>query len=361
MWLGIVLSVACTGTPTGADPVPEDTAPDPPDHVLTGVASTPEDTSRLEPLQVGLVRVVFGEGPMLAEALTSEALDEDGSFALGWDEEAAEALTQTPGNDYPELGVAFFAVLVWEDGDGDGEWAAGEVLRGGSFSRWVLYIEGQGEADWPQGWTQADLGIEGQYLPNRCLLDSSLLLSTRADEGYPTFHDLDEPVDIVLRGLEAELTLGGLAAEEARESRLVSLPWGYLTGELTEVEPVFDVGLGESWTASLTAEPPADHDAGADPDWRYTVHANLVYEDDGDGAWSPDDSLSGATTCLAGEWAYSRYTRAVSSYKGLRLLDCYAGQSGWRVATVDEDSGATLFHDAEDAADLVVYPVSCSL
>ena len=106
-----LLASACTGgepsdkgsvQETG-DPGSDDTGEAPEGPRLTGSVLVPEDTAREGALTAGLVRVVFGDGPLVFETLAHAPVDEAGAFALSWDEDAAASVAASPGNDQPEL------------------------------------------------------------------------------------------------------------------------------------------------------------------------------------------------------------------------------------------------------------------
>lgn len=365
--LGLCLgaTVACgrTETPTvdSGTPVDTDTSPS-----LAGTAVLPEDTERDVPLTAGLVRVEFGEGPLLHETLSAAPVEASGDFLLSWAGDAGTAVASTPGNDHPDALAAFYLLLVFEDADESGTWEEGERIAGGALDRWLVWLEGEVPEGWPRGWSVVDLGLAGQYKPNRCLSDSTLILTAREEDGYPVFYDLDSAVAVRLRGLEADLTLAGsMSGLEAEHDRFLSLPYQALTAEtIADYDPVFDVAAAEgAFSVALTEAPPEAHVYTSDASWRYSVHVNLLFEDvDGDGAWDHEaDDLTPATTCAGGLWTYARYTWPVSDYRGLRFLDCYEGQVGWRTALTDPDSGSTVYMSSAESAALEVDPASCSL
>lgn len=363
--LALATLVACgrTETPTDDSGPWVDTGSSP---GLAGAVLLPEDTVGGEPLTAGLVRVEFGEGPLLHETLAAAEADAAGDFLLTWPAEAGTAVASSPGNDHPDALAAFYLILIFVDDDASGTWEEGERIAGGALDRWLVWLEGELPEDWPVGWSVVDLGLAGQYKPNRCLSDSTLILTAREDDGYPVFYDLDSAVAVRLRGLEASLSLGGsMSGLDAGHERFLSLPYQALTPEtIADYVPVFDVAAAEgAFTVDLSEPPPLSHAFSSDASWRYSVHVNLLYEDlDDDGAWDHEqDDLSPATTCAAGLWTYARYTWPISDYRGLRFLDCYEGQVGWRTAYTDPDSGSSVYMSSTESAALTVDPESCSL
>ena len=369
-----LLASACTGgepsdkgvvLDTG-DPGSDDTGEAPTGPSLTGAVLVPEDTTRDGALTAGLVRVVFGDGPLVFETLAHAPVDEAGAFALSWEEDAGASVAASPGNDQPELLAAFYLPLVYEDADGDGAWTAGEVVIGAGLERFVAWLGGTVPEGWPAGWSTVDLGMSGQYKPNRCLMDSSLVMTAREDEDYPVFTELSEGVEVRLRGLPAVLSLGGEMSDlGAEHERFLAISYQAIAeGPLADYPPVFDVAAGNGpFEVALSEAPPEAEVWSNDASWRYSVHVPLLYADlDGSGAWTAEaDQLTAASTCTDGVWAYARHTWPVVDYRGLRLLDCYQGQVGWRMAYTDPDSGSSTYLDSAGSLDLVVDPGSCSL
>ncbi len=310
---------------------------------------------------VAAVRLHFGDGPALGETLAAAPGDLSKGFRLDYPAMPGGELEQV-SRDNPELAGAFYVLLVFEDANGDQAYQEGEPLLGGSLERWLVWLEGVAQReeaqDWPLGWSQADLGIAGQHEPNRCLLDTDIPMEWRT--GYPLFFDPIEAVSLRLQGLQAELTMGGaVAAWPEGAGGLAGLPYPSLANE-----PVYDLSLEEptEFQASLSAPPPDSHDANSDADWRYTMHLNLVYQDeDGDGAYGAPDSFEGSTTCLGDEVVWARFTRSVSSYRGYRFLECYGGTVGWRAVMTDPESGAPLYLASHDARSLVLDSSTCRL
>ena len=368
----LLLLLACTGKgpaasdtatgPTGDDTgTPVDTQDTGPTSVaLAGQLVLPEDTKVGASLTVGAVRITFGDGPAIGETLAATAADPSAPFTL----ELPASLSAQPALEADLQGTtgALFVLHAFEDTNGDGAWSEGEPLRGLAMDRFLAWIQDLPGVE--DGWQLVDLGLAGQYAPNRCSLDSTVPLTWRAEEGYPLWTGLTEGEEIRLRGLPARLTIEGTIASVPEGVRgLVSLPYATVTGDAPDELPIFDLPAEAGpFSVELEAEPPDSHDLGSDPDWRYALELNLLYEDlDSDEAWSWGDAYEGSSTCVDDHWVYTRYTREVSSYRGYRFLDCYEGNVGWRLARTDEDTGAAVFLSSEEATRVVVDPTSCRL
>jgi hypothetical protein len=353
--------------PPDSDDSPGDSVDDtaPPFGSFLVLPSVPEGTQLEGEAMLSLVHVSFGDGPAIGRTVASATLALEGvRMDLPW---------PPPEDDAVDLGGsggisgALYALVAHRDEDGDGAWGEGERVLGIAMDRWLLFvhsIEDDHGHCVVNTWREVDLGIAGQYEPNRCALDTTWPLEWMTDQGYPVyFQPYDDPIELPLRGLEAGLELEGSVVDQPEEPlRLAALPYPHFTER--SVEPGFDLALeqgGERFTASLSEEPPVEDDVGSDPDWRYTMHLLLPYADaDTSGAWSDGDELEGASTCLEGELAWARYTRAVSSYRGYRFLDCYSGTVGWRVAHYG-DSGGVEYLGSEQARRLMLDFPGCRL
>jgi hypothetical protein len=328
----------------------------------------PEDTLPATEPTVGLVHVRFGDGPAMGETLASVRFTDGQAGTLELPAAAPVEHLASLGNLYLPVSGSLYMLAAFLD-DGDGQFQEGETLLSVAMDRFVMWYEldlspDDSGADVPvKTWRVVDLGIEGQYAPNRCALDTSWPLEWMMDAGYPVYHELDEPIRLTMRGLEAELSLHATIVDlPAEPPRLAALPYPHV-GERA-VQAGFDLALVKAQpevSAALSAVPPAEDDVGSDPDWAYTMHLLLSYVDsDGSGDWTTDDALEGSSTCLDGELAWARYTRPVDSYRGYRFLDCYGGTVGWRLVHYAEDGGVEYFDNAQ-AAGLVLDFTDCRL
>ena len=325
----------------------------------------PEDAHFEGAATVSLVHVSFGDGPAIGQTIASVETSELEPSLLLPSAAPAELVTALEGSG--ELTGALFALVVHRDSNADGAWREGEPLLGIAMDRWLLWLASTcnvcDTANVTDEWRVVDLGIAGQYEPNRCALDTSWPMEWMSDQGYPLDHPLDQAIELPLRGLEADLQIQGSISGLVRDDlRLGVLPYPHL-GE-GEVVPQLDQQLEPAqadFQASLSAEPPSEDDVGADPDWRYTMHLLLPFADsDGSGGWSLGDELEGSSTCLGGELAWARYTRAVDSYRGYRFLDCYSGTVGWRPAHYAEHGGIEYL-SSEQGRGLVLDFTDCRL
>jgi hypothetical protein len=210
------------------------------------------------------------------------------------------------------------------------------------MERWLVYTTG--DADYPEGWSLVDLGLDGQYRPNRCLADTTAPFGWRT--GYPDFYAVEEGLTVSLDGLPTELVLAGTFGELAAGAlTLQGVPYQQLVDDSLGWPSLYELPIADTFSVTLSDEPPDEQDMGSDPDWRYTMAINLVGDADG---------YDGAATCLDGESVYTRYTRTVDSWRGYRFLDCYTGTVGWRAARTDPDTEAVVYLSAEEAASLTV-------
>ncbi len=367
----LALACHCGPAPESAPPAESgetadthDSAPPVP-VVLRVELAIPEDTDLGAELTVAVVHVSFGDGPAIGETLAS-AVTSGEPVELALPAEAPVAHLDALGNLYLPVSGSLYMVAAFVD-DGDGAYQEGEPLIGVAMDRWAMWYALDLELDdtGPQApvnaWRVVDLGIAGQYAPNRCALDSSWPLEWMMDDGYPVYHEPSEPITLTLRGLEAQLSLAGSVVGLPEDPlRFAALPYPHV-GERA-VEPAFDLALeADAFAASIVAAPPAEDDVGSDPDWRYTMHLPLAYADsDGSGGFSEGDALEGTSTCFEGESAWPRYTRPVSSYRGYRFLDCYSGTVGWRLVHY-ADHGGVEYLSSADARELVLDFTDCRL
>lgn len=383
----LTLLVACAGGRAPADPAPgtgansgeddvPDVSPDSGDPTDTAAPQAPTLGVRVEEpalalapgghLRVAAVPLRFGGasgGPELGAALSIGELIE-GAAELGLPIQAPEAHMGGLARAYPEVQGALYGLVVYVP-DESGAFREGLPLLGVALDRLLLFrLPGEAPAGWPEGWSLVDSGMAGMYAPNRCLYDSTEPLLWREAEGYPRFSPLSDGVRIALRGRAAALDLEiDLAALEPSLDRLALMPLQRAIGADPTLALLDDLARPAEGTLAFTLEapPPADHDLSRDPDWRHTFAYGLPYGDlDGSGAWSEADDTPGAGLCVAGLPVGLRYQRPVQSWRGLRLLDCYGAQVGWRLAHNDVSIGAERTLPAEDARRLASDP-TCGL
>ncbi len=366
-WLSMMATGChCGATPhTGAaDHTGDSTAVNPGPELPITIVEV-DDAAVGTPTTLALVHVGFGDGPLVGDTLVSVPA------TVG--DQALPLPSEVPDDHLAELspqdaiGGALYMVVVFWDQDEDGVFSEGERMYGVAMDRWVLWLDTdcwECDTDQPvDSWQVVDLGIAGQYAPNRCALDASWPLEWMQDQGYPVYHDLDESISVVLRGGESDLELAGDVVDLSQDAlQLAALPYPWLNHR--DAESAFDQALApdqDSFTANLSSEPPEEDDVGSDPDWRYTMHLVLPYTDvDGSGGWTLGDTVEGSSTCVGGELAWARYTRAVSTYRGFRFLDCYQGNVGWRLAHYDEE-GSIEYLSSEQAQQLQMDFTSCRL
>ena len=324
---------------------------------VAGQVEVPESTSATGELAVSVVHLTWNEGAVtLGLSLDSERVDADGRFSLRLpDPPPASHLSQLSPSDQPDVVGAMYALPVFvPDDPASPVFYEGQLIRGLPMDRFVIWLDPTtvGDSGWPGGWSLVDSGMAGSYSPPFCHLGSSQPLTWRWYDGYPVFHALDSPLSVRLRGLPARLELGGtVTSTVGDDDRLAAIPQQVASGDDTRLSPLADMALADGgFGATLTETPADDYDSSGDADWRFSMSLLLRYADDGDGAWT----LSGdgaqttlQTACDGRRPAYLRYTREVSTWMGIRLLDCYEGQAGWRLVTLDESTRAyTYLSDA---------------
>lgn len=352
---------ADSASPTGADGGADgadggDTGPGEPVETLPlRVAVTEPAGAGAGPVRVSLVPLDFGAGlggPRLGAPIAEGAVEE-GVAVLALP--VAVPATELDGlaRALPGVQGALYGLVAWAPAGEDAVFAEGEALLGVALDRLLLFRgPGEAPAGWPEGWSVVDSGMAGMYEPNRCLYDTTEPLLWREAEGYPRFFTLDEAVPLTLRGREAglavDLQLGALSGGQGRYGLV---PHQLAVGADPELEAVFDEPLpppGEGLGFTLDAPPPAAHDLTADPDWRHTLAYGVPYVDiDGDERWSASDPMPEVGTCHERTPVAFRYTRPVTTWRGLRLLDCYSGQVGWRLVRWDAGVGNEVYLPAE--------------
>jgi len=325
---------------------------------LTGQVQVPESTEWTGALATSVIHLTWNEGAVtMGLSLDTVQVDDAGRFTLTLPDPPPEShLTALSPSDHPELVGAMYALPVFVPDDPDSPvFYEGEVMRGLPFDRFVVWLapDSVGGTGWPAGWSLVDTGMGGSYQPPFCHLGSSQPLTWRWYDDYPVFYGLDDGVDVLLRGLPATLALGGdVVGEVGENDRLAAIPQQVATGDSTTLVPLADMGLATgSFAATLTDPPTDDYDTSGDPDWRFSMSLLLRYTDDGDGRWTLDPDAAQTTlhtACDGRRPAYVRYTREVSTWMGMRLLDCYEGQAGWRLVTLNESTRAyTYMADGE--------------
>ncbi len=355
-----------TDTPTHTGDSTADTA-QPQVELVLELQAIPEAPVEV-PLTLGVVHVSFGsleDGPVAGDTIASSAASV-GAVTLALPAvapgEHAVQLSRQHG-----IGGSLYMLAAFEDSNQDGAFQEGEPLLGVAMDRWLLWRTTdcwECDTGLPvERWEVVDLGIAGQYEPNRCALDTSWPLEWMEDYGYPTYHDTGETITVDLRGVASSVVLEGSLVELTRDDlRLAVLPYPWLAHG--EVQAAYEQDLpldSEDFSVTLEQQPPAEDDVGSDPDWRYTMHLLLPYVDsDGSGSWTLADELEGSSSCFEGELAWARYTRAVSSYRGYRFLDCYSGNVGWRLAHY-ADHGGIEYLSSEQALQLALDFVDCRL
>lgn len=339
---------------------PVDTTP--PGPLLLGTASFPDDTPAAEALSLGVVRIVYGDGPLLETTLSVAPLNEDGRWAVELPQAAPEEHIGALSRMDTSLTGALYAIVAFYDADGDGAFTEGEPLRGASFDRMLLWLSGEPPEGYPLGWSVVDSGFAGQYEPNRCRLDTTEPLLWRSAQGYPVFYGLSDMVSMRLSGVEVGLHLAG-SVPDAQDGvfGVVGLPYQAFSGGVSD--RIYTVAVsGQRFEAQLDAPPPDTHYVGGDPDWAYTYHFNLLFRDlDQDQVFDYTEEVEGSTTCINDQPVYTRYTRPVHSWRGYRFLDCYGGTVGWRSVQIDPDSSAVRYLSAEESTSLVLDHDNCRL
>ncbi|MBL8617203.1 MAG: hypothetical protein JNM72_16455 [Deltaproteobacteria bacterium] len=308
-------------------------------------------------VRVALIPLDFGAGdggPRLGGPIAEGAVV-DGvatlELPLSLEADALDGLARA----HPAVQGALFGLVAYAPTAEGGSFAEGQPLLGLTLDHLVLFrAPGEAPEGWPEAWSVVDTGMAGMYAPNRCLYDTTEPLLWREAEGYPRFSLVTDPVPLLLRGREAgldvEVTMG-LLPDAPDHYALV--PHQLAVDPEAGLAPVVDLPLAEAGSPlrfSLRAAPEESHDLTADPDWRHTLAYGVPYADaDGSGGWSGADPAPRAGTCADRSSVAFRYTRPVSTWRGLRLLDCYSGQVGWRLVRWDEAVGNEVYLPAEAA------------
>ncbi|MFT5679404.1 MAG: hypothetical protein ACI8RZ_000308 [Myxococcota bacterium] len=202
-----------------------------------------------------------------------------------------------------------------------------------------------------------DSGFSGLY-EGKCRDDTDYPLTRREVDGYPFFSGLDEPVDIILRGLPASLTLSGTASDF---ERLGLFSYWTVTGA-DATPPMVDVAVTDTFSATLSQPPPDDAWIWTKTEWRYALAIPKPYADlDGSGDYSDGDPLDETTTGLDESDAVARYTNPITLWQSWRLMECCDAYAGWRLVTYSADLGWVDFHTEGEASALHLEDGECSL
>ena len=309
------------------------------------------------PVRVALIPLDFGGGgggPRLGGPIAEGAVV-DGVAALVLPERIEADALDALARAHPGVQGALFGLVAYAPTAEGGSFAEGQPLLGLALDHLVLFrAPGEAPAGWPEAWSVVDTGMAGMYAPNRCLYDTTEPLLWREAEGYPRFAAVTAPVPLLLRGREAgldvEITLGLMPDAP---DRYALVPHQLAVDPEAGLTPVVDLPLPEPGSPlgfALRAPPDDAHDLTSDPDWRHTLAYGVPYVDgDASGGWTGADPAPRVSTCADRMSVAFRYTRPVSTWRGLRLLDCYSGQVGWRLVRWDEAVGNEVYLPAEAA------------
>lgn len=334
---------------------------------LSGELRLPDGAAALPTLRVSLVHASFdGSGPPELGLGLDTVTAASERFTLELPPRPPDSLVVELAREWPEARGSIYLPIAYEAEDGDPEatFRDGHLVRGAGLDQLVVWLDPAATAlpeGWRTGWSVVDTGMAGMHEPNRCLFNTSEPLLWREHAGYPHFSPVDEGLELLLRGLPTTLELAGDSSLRAEGTdRIAGVPFQVATGGATDLEPVFDVAVGDTFSAVLDTPPPDDHDTTSDPDWRYTQAIALLYADaDASGDWSLDadgPTTTGYTQCVDDEPVLIRFTREPRSWKGYRFLDCYGGTAGWRGIVFDVDIGNYAYVEPADMLRLQTGP-----
>ena len=363
--LPLALAIACSDK--SAEPL-DDTAPVTDDTgdsgepavvepVITGSIVLPEGTARSADITVGVVHVRFGWGPKIESTLVSAVVADDGSFTLALPDEPLGVSIYSVEDD-PDLDGATYLLIAFEDTDKDGAFTEGEPWLGAPLERLVVFLEESAAlpTGWAAGWSLVDSGLSGIHDNDKCALDRSNPLTFRESGGFPVFSAITDPVQLPLPGLPATLTMSGTVDGF---SRMGVFDYMALQG-YADTPLMADVDADGSFTLTLSEAPSEDSFLNSDPDSSYALGVPLAYTDtDSSGSYSDKDTLSNVMTCLDGEDAMARYSRPVSTWRGWRVLECYGGNTGWKLVTESIEGGWREFRTSAEATSLHVADGEC--
>ena len=348
---------------------PDDTGPDivPRTGDISGSITLPEGVTEAATIKVALVRIEYGDGPDLRETLAvTGALNSAGAadYTLSLRERPPdEAISELDDG----LWGALYIPLVFVDQDDNGSFVSGERIAGGGLSRLVVWLEGALPDGVPLGWSVVDTGLSGSYETGNCLLDTTSPLSWREpfNKDYPAFYGLDEPVEVSLRGLLADVVVGGQVAGLEEGTRVALLPYQvvYAGEPLDKFPSLGDLALDKAGRFSrlLDTEPDTGLDVAPDPAWDYALSFAVTYTDaDGSGGYSTGEAAGDASLCSGNSLAAVRYTWPVREYRGWRLMECYDVVAGWRVVTRNSGGVWVSNRTAAESEALQIDETICS-
>jgi len=370
-----LLLVACNADKSTSS-TPDDSATDtsvdtgevlPQTGDITGTIRLPESApASVADLKLGLVYVDYGSGPDLGDTLAVTGIETSGSYSLSLAERPPEEhLTELEQSAHPGLMGSMYLPIAFIDADGDDRFIPGDQVAGGTLSRVLVWLEGDIPYGYVYGWNVIDTGLSGTYETGKCLLDTTNPLVWRSsfNRDYPAIYGLDEPVDVDLLGLEADVVLAGAAAGLPEGASLTLLPYQTLfVGGKDALPELAGLALeGGAFSRHFSGAPDAVYDVSPDPAWDYALAYGVVYDDaDGDGAYTDGEGSSDATMCVNNSIAALRYTWPVASYRGWRLMECYSVRAGWRVVTRDSAGTWVSVATDDEASSVVVDSEICS-
>ena len=351
-----------TGAPDSGDGT--DTGSEPPPVRLTGQVAWPDNGTPDPVLGLAATHTTWlADTVSFGATLVGVEVAPDGRFTLELPARPpAGQLGHPAPSDHPELvGSVYMLTAFLPTTTGALHFAEGRTIRGMAFHRLLVWLDPQtlGDSGWPGGWSLVDTGLQGAHNPPACLTGTTQPLMWRWQDGYPVFHEVDEALVMPMRGAEAPLHLSGtVSGSLSGTDRLAAIPQQVALGESTTLEPPLDVDLtGGSFSATLSEAPPLSHNTGGDTSWQVTLAYLLQYADDGDGHWSLSEDGEATTAysaCAGGRATYLRYTRDVTTWRGIRLLECQNGRAGWRLLTLDDTGGTYMALDDAASLELVV-------
>lgn len=295
------------------------------EYGFQGYTQLPEGAERPGSVKVGLVFLVkVQEDGQLdpGATLASTEISGSGVFRVDLLPEGPPQTQKWPPDPltWPLLQTATYFPMAFDDEDEDGAYTEGEPIVGLSLDRWLMWVEGPGPEGWPQGWTVID--------PN---LDQA--------DADPSFLGISAESEVVLRGLEnTSLTIAGTweAPTPHATLGLAGIDYHWVSEGEGDDRTVFDESLADgSFDVDADRRPSATHFFEHPAlGLRYALEAPLVYDDDdGSGAWSPEEGWTGATACYEGQPVLLRYLEPPVFMGQAQALETRGWSAGYRLFT----------------------------
>ncbi|MCB9796439.1 MAG: hypothetical protein H6741_27395 [Alphaproteobacteria bacterium] len=292
---------------------------------------------------LSLTHITLAEPPVVGAQLTWVEV-EGATQELVVTEPREGELSPLDAANFPGLDVAVYVPTLHLDGDGQGDIDGDEAIVGAG-RYWVWFLEG----DIPQqllllgfrhGWNAIELDFEGGGVPSVGEIDAIPLPANL----WPN----------------QELTFGGTYSAETdiETQRLVVVPSTLFNGDLP-TSLLYDEDLTETWSVTLSGEPPQDHRETGEFSGAYEVALTYV-DNDASGGFSEGDAPI-YVPCLEDQAVAAVWVDAPTDVFVAAYTSVVGASVGWSALAIASDgSGDSTTLTAEQATQLDISG-GCSL